>query len=173
VSNDRPGQQPAKAEKNSIIGQGHALDDEEARMIQQMIREESHTKRALFIPREDLSQEATTMMSPEVAHVVNASRVRDILNGFNRDFLYGQGRFDEYKGGLLLKWGNGYSRRHIWMTVENGNLVFETSHAKKCDKSYCNGTHHILTPDLYMNLDIINQELGDRFRRPVYESTED
>jgi len=173
VSNYRPGQQPAKAEKNSIIGQGHALKDEEAKMIQQMIREESRTNRALFIPQEDLSQEATTRMSPEVARVINASRVRDVLNMFNRDFLYGQGRFDEYKDGLLLKWGDGYSRRHIWMTVENGNLVFETSHAKKCAKPYCNGTHHVLTPDLYLDLDVINQELGDRFRRPVYESTED
>lgn len=173
MSNYRPEQQPPKARKKPIIGQGHALDDQEAKMIQQMIREESHTNRELFIPREDLSQEATTTMSPPVAHVINASRVRDVLNMFNRDFLYGQGRFDEYKGGLILKWGDGYSRRHIWMTVENGNLVFETSHAKKCAKPYCNGTHHVLTPDLYMNLDVINEELGDRFRRPVYESTED
>jgi hypothetical protein len=173
VSEHRPEEQPAKAGKAPIIGQGHALSDDEGKMIQQMIREESHTNRELFIPREDLAQEATTTMSPPVAHVINASRVRDVLNMFNRDFLYGQGRFDEYKGGLLLKWGDGYSRRHIWMTVENGNLIFETSHAKKCDKPYCNGTHHVLTPDLYMNLDIINQELGDRFRRPVYESTED
>ena len=142
-------------------------------MIKQMIREESHTNRELFIPREDLAQEATTTMSPPVALVINASRVRDVLNMFNRDFLYGQGRFDEYKDGLILKWGDGYSRRHIWMTVENGNLVFETSHVKKCDKPYCNGTHHVLPPDLYMDLDVINQELGDRFRRPVYESTED
>ena len=59
------------------------------------------------------------------------------------------------------------------MTVENGNLVFETSHRKKCDRPYCNGTHHTLTPDLYRNLDVINQELGDLFRRPVYEPTED
>lgn len=173
MPNYRQGQQPAKAEKKSIIGQGHPLNDQDAELIKQMIREESHTSRELFIPREDLAQEATTTMSPPVALVINASRVRDVLNVFNRDFLYGQGRFDEYKDGLILKWGDGYSRRHIWMTVENGNLVFETSHAKKCDKPYCNGTHHILTPDLYMNLDVINQELGDRFRRPVYESTED
>jgi hypothetical protein len=92
---------------------------------------------------------------------------------FNRDYLYGQGRFDEYKDGLLLKWGDGYSRKHIWMTVENGNLIFETSHTKKCDKPYCTGTHHVLTPDLYTDLDVINQELGDRFRRPVYERSDD
>lgn len=165
--NTRP---PRKA---PIFGQGHGLTDEEGQMIQQMIREESGSSRELHIPQEDLAQEATTQMSPETARVIDASRVRQVLQLFNRDYLYGQGRFDEYKDGLLLKWGDGYSRKHIWMTVENGNLIFETSHAKKCDKPYCNGTHHILSRDLYMNLDIINQELGERFRRPVYESTED
>ncbi|QBD82465.1 hypothetical protein EPA93_43415 [Ktedonosporobacter rubrisoli] len=159
--------------KGPILGQGHGLSDEEGQMIQQMIREEQHSSRALEIPKEDLAPEATTQMSAEVARVINASRVRQVLNMFNRDYLYGQGRFDEYKDGLILKWGDGYSRKHIWLTVEDGNLIFETSHAKKCDKPYCNGTHHILTPDLYMNLDIINQELGDRFRRPVYERSED
>ena len=159
--------------KDPILGQGHSLSDEEGRMIQQMIREESGSSRELFIPQKDLAQEATTQMSPEVAKVIQASRVLQVLQMFNRDYLYGQGRFDEYKDGLLLKWGDGYSRKHIWLTVEHGNLVFETSHAKKCDKPYCNGTHHILTPDLYMNIDVINQELGDRFRRPVYERSDD
>lgn len=166
----RGGQQPRRA---PILGQGHGLTDEEGQMIQQMIREEQHSSRALHIPKEDLAQEATIQMSPDVARVIHASRVRQVLNLFNRDYLYGQGRFDEYRGGLILKWGDGYSRKHIWMTVEDGNLVFETSHSKPCDKPYCNGTHHILTADLYMNLDLINQELGDRFRRPVYEGTED
>ena len=142
-------------------------------MIQQMIREEQHSSRALHIPREDLAQEATTRMKPEVARVIAESRVRDVLQLFNRDYLYGQGRFDEYQDGLLLKWGDGYSRKHIWITVENGNLVFETSHFKPCDKPYCTGTHHVLTPDLYKNLEVVNQELADRFRRPVYERSDD
>jgi len=167
---DRRGQQPGKG---PILGKGHGLTDEEGRQIQQMIREESRSARELYIPTEDLAQEATTQMAPEVARVINASRVRDVLNMFNRDYLYGQGRFDEYKGGLILKWGDGYSRKHIWVTVEDGNLVLETSHSKKCDKPYCNGTHHVLTPDLYTNLDVINQELGDSFRRPVYEPPDD
>ncbi len=162
-----------KQKKDPILGQGHGLSDDEGRAIQQMIREEQGSARQLFIPKEDLSQEATTRMSPEVARVINASRVRDLLDMFNRDYLYGQGRFDEYSGGLLLKWGDGYSRKHIWMTVENGNLIFETSHFKKCDKPYCTGTHHVLTPDLYSNIDVINQELGDSFRRPVYERSDD
>jgi hypothetical protein len=142
-------------------------------MIQQMIREEQQTSRQLTIPEEDLAEEATTKMRPEVERVVHVSRVRQILEMFNRDFLYGQGRFDEYKDGLILKWGDGYSRKRIWITVEDNNLIMETSHFKKCAKEYCTGTHHVLTPELYMNLDILNQELGDRFRRPVYERTED
>jgi hypothetical protein len=164
------GKQPGKS---PILGQSHGLKDEEGRMIQQMIREEQHSARELFIPKEDLAQEATTTMSPPTASVAEASRVRQVLDMFNRDYLYGQGRFDEYKDGMLLKWGDGYSRKHIWITVVDGNLVFETSHVKKCDKPYCTGTHHVLTPDLYTNMDIINQELGDLFRRPVYESPED
>ena len=159
--------------RRAILGQSHTLSDAEGKMIQQMIREEQHSSRELFIPQEDLSAEATTTMSPSTAAVMNASRIRPILEMFNRDFLYGQGRFDEYKNGLIFKWGDGYSRRHIWASVENGNLVLETSHAKKCDKPYCNGTHHILTAEQYTNIDLINQELGDRFRRPVHESTED
>ena len=166
----RNGQQP---DRSPILGQGHGLSDVEGEMIQQMIREEQHSARELYIPEEDLAQEATTQMSPEAAQVIADSRVLTILQMFNRDYLYGQGRFDEYKDGLLLKWGDGYSRKHIWASVENGNLLFETNHARKCNKPYCTGTHHVLTPDLYTNLDVINEELGDLFRRPVHESPED
>lgn len=162
-----------QSQKDPILGQGHGLSDQEGEMITRMIREEQHTRRHLQIPEQDLSEEATTAMRPEVARVVAVSKVRQVLSMFNRDFLYGQGRFDEYKDGLILKWGDGYSRKHIWITVEDNNLVMETSHFKKCDKPYCTGTHHVLTPELYTNIDIINQELGDRFRRPVYERSED
>ncbi len=163
-------QQP---KKGPILGQSHGLSDIEGEMVQQMIREEQRSARELYIPTADLAQEATTQMSPEAAQIIEDSRVRAILQMFNRDYLYGQGRFDEYKSGFILKWGDGYSRKHIWASVENGNLIFETSHFKKCDKSYCNGTHHVLPRDLYTNMDVINQELGDLFRRPVYEPSDD
>lgn len=168
----RPGNNP-RAARSPILGQGHGLSDEEGEMIAQMIREAQHSARELQIPAEDLAKEASTQMSPETAKVIEASQVQKILHMFNRDFVYGQGRFDEYSGGLIFKWGDGYSRKHIWVSVENGNLLFETSHTKQCNKSYCTGTHHVLTPDLYTNWDLVNQELGDLFRRPVQETTED
>ncbi|MGZ3612166.1 MAG: hypothetical protein ACXWPS_07185 [Ktedonobacteraceae bacterium] len=162
-----------KQKKSPILGQSHGLSDIEGEMIQQMIREEQRSARELYIPTEDLAQEATTRMAPEVAQVIADSRVQIILQMFNRDYLYGQGRFDEYKDGLILKWGDGYSRKHIWASVENGNLLFEVSHSKQCEKPYCNGSHHVLSRDLFTNTDVINQELGDLFQRPVYEPPDD
>src|SRR5437764_12372945 len=103
VDNDKRGNQ--KPKKSPILGQSHGLSDIEGEMIQQMIREESHSSHELYIPAEDLAQEATTQMSPEAEKVIEDSRVRAILFMFNRDYLYGQGRFDEYRDGLLLKWG--------------------------------------------------------------------
>ena len=79
---DTRGKKPAKA---PILGEGHSLTDEEGTMIQQMIREEQRSARALSIPQEDLAAEATTKLSPEAARVVDASRVRQILQLFNRD----------------------------------------------------------------------------------------
>jgi hypothetical protein len=176
-NNDRSANNPnsgrAMPEKSPIIGQGHGLSDVEGAMIQQMIRAEQHSARELYIPTSDLDAGATTTMSPETAKVIEESKLRKILIMFNRDYLYGQGRFDEYKDGLILKWGDGYARMHIWASVENGNLIFETSHYRKCARPYCTGHHHVLSHEQYMNWDVLNQELGDLFRRPVQERTED
>jgi hypothetical protein len=159
--------------KAGILGQPHYLSEDEANRVNDMIREVQHSERQLTIPREDLDQQATTRMAPEVARVIHASKVLQILQRFNRDYLYGQGRFDEYDRGLLLKWGDGYSRKHIWITVEGDNLIFETSHERKCDKSYCVGGRHVFTPDLWRDVEQINAELAEQFKRPVYERSDD
>ncbi len=159
--------------KPPIFGESHSLSDEEAAYVQEMIQEAQQSSRQLSIPKSDLDAGATTKLNPDAAEIINASKVRPILNRFNRDFLYGQGRFDEYQGGLLLKWGDGYSRKHIWVSVEGDNLLFEKSHYKRCDKPYCNGTHHVLSRDLWTNTALVNEELGDCFRRPVHEASDD
>src|SRR5258708_18366324 len=96
---------PAQAKRGPILGQSHGLSDIDGQIVQQLIREEQHSSRELFIPEENLAQEATTRMSEEVERLVAESNALTILHMFNRDYLYGQGRFDEYKDGLLLKWG--------------------------------------------------------------------
>jgi hypothetical protein len=159
--------------KTPIYGQSRRLTDEEANGITQMIQDAQQSSRLRYIPAEDLSAEATTQMAPNVARVVTESKVRAILERFDREYLYGMGRFDEYARGLLLKWGDGYSRKHIWVTVEGENLVFETSHERACSKPYCAGGRHVFTPEMWHNIRLINEELAEQFRRPIQERTED
>jgi hypothetical protein len=161
------------ARKAPIVGQPHALDEEEAQSITAMILEAQGSSRQLTIPAEDLAAQATTQMDAPTARVINESHVRDILQKFNRDYLYGLGRFDEYQHGILLKWGDGYSRKHIWLTVEGENLLFATSHERRCDKPYCRDGHHVLTPEQWHDLRLINQELAEQFKRPIYERSDD
>jgi hypothetical protein len=156
-----------------ILGQPRELSDEEASTVEEMIREAQHSDRQLTIPREDLAQGATTRMTPEVARVVDESRVLSILRRFNRDYLYGQGRFDEYDQGVLLKWGDGYSRKHICLTVQGDNLAFATSHERRCDKPYCSGGHHVFTPAMWHDVSLINAELAEQFKRPIHEASDD
>lgn len=162
-----------ETEKPFIVGQSRALADEEADSITQMILDAQHSSRQRTIPTADLDEHATTQMADSVARIVRESKVAAILQSFNRDYLYGMGRFDEYEGGLLLKWGDGYSRKHIWVTVDGDNLVFETSHERKCAKEYCTGGHHVFTPAMWRDTSLINEELAEQFRRPVHERTDD
>ena len=161
------------AQKPTILGQPRSLSDGEAEGITEMILEAQGSHRERTIPKEDLDPQATTQMSAAVAQVVNESRVLDILRMFNRDYLYGLGRFDEYAGGVLLKWGDGYSRKHIWITVEGDNLVFETSHERTCAMSVCTGNHHVYPPQMWHDIGVINAELADQFKHPIYETSED
>jgi hypothetical protein len=165
--------QDQQRQKPKILGQPHGLSDDEARDITEMILQAQGSTRHLRIPSEDLDANATTHMRPEVQAVISESRVLDILHKFNRDYLYGLGRFDEYDGGLLLKWGDGYSRKHIWITVEGDNLVFETSHERQCSLPYCRGGAHVFTPEQWRDVRVINLELADQFKRPVHERSDD
>jgi hypothetical protein len=163
----------SQPQKRRIIGQGRSLRDEEAAEIQEMIRETQGSSRRLYIPAEDLHADATTAMAPEVERVITASGIRALLEYFNRDYLYGLGRFDAYRGGLILKWGDGYSRKHIWVRVEGDNLLFDTSHERPCGKPYCRSGVHVYTPDLWRNIDVMNAELAEQFQRPIYERSDD
>ena len=159
--------------KKPIIGQGRTLKDDEAAAIQEMILDAQGSARQLTIPAEDLDAQATTTMRPAVAQVIEGSRIRQLLQFFNRDFLYGQGRFDEYSEGMLLKWGDGYSRKHIWVTVVDDHLRFETSHARPCGQPFCQEGYHTYAPHQWRNLDVMNAELAEQFQRPVSERSDD
>ncbi len=159
--------------KGPILGQSRSLKDQEAAEIQEMILEAQGSSRQLTIPPQDLHADATTTMAPHVAEIVEASGIRTLLDYFNRDFLYGLGRFDTYKEGLILKWGDGYSRKHIWVRVEGDNLIFVTSHERRCGQPFCQGGTHVYAPEQWHDITLMNAELADQFRRPIYERSDD
>ncbi len=159
--------------KPPILGMGRSLRDEEAEEIREMIIEAQGSDRQLTIPAEDLHAGATTQMTSEVARVVQESKILTLMHYFNRDFLYGLGRFDEYSQGVLLKWGDGYSRKHMWITVEGDNLIFATSHERSCGKPYCQDGRHVYSPNEWHRIDLMNDELAEQFRRPIYERSDD
>ncbi len=159
--------------KPSIVGQSRGLSEDEAAEIQEMIQAAQGSARQLSIPAQDLAPDATTRMRPEVARVIAGSKIVALLRFFNRDYLYNRGRFDEYSEGLLLKWGDGYSRKHIWVTVEGDALVFEVSHEQPCGAPQCRGGHHVYDPEQWSQIAVINAELAEQFQRPVYERSDD
>ncbi|HEX9067468.1 MAG TPA: hypothetical protein VF807_01775 [Ktedonobacterales bacterium] len=159
--------------KPQIVGQSRTLSDEEQQDVTSLIRDAQRSHRASSIPRQDLDAQATTALGPEAAKVITESKVMLSLQKFDRDFLYGMGRFDEYQGGVLLKWGDGYSRKHIWVSVEGDHLIFETSHERKCSKPWCEGGRHVFTPEQWHDLRLINEELADQLRRPIQERSDD
>jgi hypothetical protein len=163
--------QPRK--RGRILGQSRSLHRDEADEIREMILDAQGSSRQLTIPASDLAPQATTKMRPAVESVVRKSRIRELLEFFNRNYLFGMGRFDEYSEGLLLKWGDGYSRKHIWLTVHDDLLDFEVSHERTCGNPYCAEGHHVYPEDQWSDLDVLNFELAEQFRRPVYERSDD
>lgn len=164
---------PKQSRRRPIVGKSRGLRDEEAEAIRDMILDAQGSSRNLVIPNDDLASEATTQMSPEVQRVIDESGVQVLLEYFYRNFLYSLGRFDEYSGGLILKWGDGYSRKHIWVTVDGENIQFETSHERSCGRPYCQSGLHVYTPELWHDVNVLNNELAEQFKRPVYERSDD
>ena len=159
--------------KPMIVGGAKERPTDEMDEITQMIEEAQHSSRARYIPAEDLDEHATTQMSPHVAEIVAASKVGVILQKFNRDYLYGMGRFDEYAGGLLLKWGDGYSRKHIWVTVEGTTCSSRpaTSASARSRTASVGSTSSRRRCGAMSRQ--INAELAEQFQRPVQERTDD
>src|SRR5579863_882727 len=54
--------------------------------------------------------------------VLRESGLAALLQTINKDELRRRGTFEEYDSMVLLRWGTGYTRRHLWIEV-NGNTI--------------------------------------------------
>lgn len=108
-------------------------------------------------------------------HVFRESGLAQMLQELNKDELRRRGKFEEYDNMLLLKWGTGYTRRHLWIEVLGNTIRFRLTPHRKCDRPIplCDGEYHTFTSQMWINRDLLRLELYKYYRKPVAESSDD
>jgi len=98
-----------------------------------------------------------------------------LLQTINKDELRRRGTFEEYDSMVLLRWGTGYTRRHLWIEVQGNTIRFRFAPHRKCsgDAPLCDGEYHTLTSAMWANPDFLREELYKYYRKPVAESSSD
>ena len=107
--------------------------------------------------------------------VLRDSGLAQMLQEINKDELKRRGKFEEYDSMLLLKWGTGYTRRHIWVEINGNSIRFRLSPHRKCTSPIplCDGEYHTFTSQMWVNTDLLRQELYKYYKKPVAESSSD
>jgi hypothetical protein len=107
--------------------------------------------------------------------VLRDSGLAQMLQEINKDELKRRGKFEEYDSMILLKWGTGYTRRHIWVEINGNSIRFRLSPHLKCASPIplCDGEYHTFTSQMWVNPDLLRQELYKYYKKPVAESSSD
>jgi hypothetical protein len=124
----------------------------------------------------DQENEARRLAVRENAkRVLRDSGLAQMLQEINKDELKRRGKFEEYDSMLLLRWGTGYTRRHIWIEVNGNTIRFRLSPHRRCTHPVplCDGEYHIFTSQMWTNSDLLRLELYKYYRKPVAESSSD
>ena len=107
--------------------------------------------------------------------VLRDSGLAQMLQEINKDELKRRGKFEEYDSMILLKWGTGYTRRHIWVEINGNSIRFRLSPHRRCASPVplCDGEYHTFTDQMWVNTDLLRQELYKYYKKPVAESSSD
>lgn len=107
--------------------------------------------------------------------VLRESGLAQMLQEINKSELRKRGTFEEYDTLVLLKWGTGYTRRHIWVEVDGNTIRFRLTPHRICPDSIplCDGEYHTFTSQMWSNSDLLRLELYKYYRKPVAESSDD
>ncbi|GER81578.1 MAG: hypothetical protein IMW90_06395 [Thermogemmatispora sp.] len=107
--------------------------------------------------------------------IMRESDLPSLLRRLDRELLKGRGRFEEYDTLVLLKWGSGYTGRHIWVEVVEDTIRFRLTPHRVCSTQVplCDGEYHIFTPAMWRDRALLWSELQKYYARPVAESSSD
>jgi hypothetical protein len=127
-------------------------------------------------PLRDQELEATRLALRENAkRVLHDSGLAQMLQEINKNELRRRGEFEEYDSLVLLKWGTGYTRRHIWVEVIGNTIRFRLTSHRLCPNPapLCDGEYHTFTSQMWANSELLRLELYKYYRKPVAESSDD
>ena len=121
-------------------------------------------------PHEDLQAQREN-----AKRLLRESGLGEMLQALNKNQLKGRGRFEEYNTTLLLKWGTGYTLRHIWIDIIDDLIRFRLLPHRKCSSNapLCDGEYHILTRAMWSDRLFLQTELQRYYDKPVAESSSD
>lgn len=131
--------------------------------------------------QQDMPGEAEVAAANDEAARENAKRVlresglAQMLQEINKTDLKRRGWFEEYGSTLLLKWGSGHTRRHLWIDVVGDTIRFRLALHRQCAQSVplCDGEYHTFTREMWSNPNLLHAELYRYYRKPVAESSDD
>jgi hypothetical protein len=122
-----------------------------------------------------VTDEQRKAMRDNARRVLRESGVAEILQTLNKHALQGRGRFDEYDSGVLFKWGERYTTRHIWVDVAGDRLRFRLRPHIRCKAPVpeCDGEYHSFTAETWRIPNAVLREVDANYKRPVAESSDD
>lgn len=109
--------------------------------------------------------------------IMQASQSSAILQHINKNQLKGRGFFDEYDSGVIMKWGTGVTRRHIWLHIEGDAIRIRLREHLRCSpevtRAACDGEYHTYVRELWSDTPYYANELQQYYDHPVAETSDD
>lgn len=114
-------------------------------------------------------------MRENAKRVLRESGLAQMLQEINKTDLKRRGWFEEYGSVLLLKWGSGHTRRHLWIEIVDDAIRFRLAPHRQCAQPFpaCDGEYHTFTREMWSNPNFLHAELYRYYRKPVAESSDD
>jgi hypothetical protein len=128
-------------------------------------------------PTNTITEEERQALRQNAMRVLRESHGAAILQELNRSQLKGRGWFDEYDSGVIMKWGTGYTRRHIWVDIAGDDIRIRLRPHLRCrpdtTPAACDGEYHTFTRALWTDTELLKAQLKYYYDHAVNESSDD
>jgi hypothetical protein len=132
-------------------------------------------KETEYILSEEADAARRVAVRENAKHVLQESGLAEMLKTINRTALKGRGTFEEFDSMILLRWGTGYTRRHMWIEINGNTIRFRLTPHRTCNISspLCDGEYHTFTSAMWANRTLLQNELNKYYAKPVAETSSD